>query len=433
MAAYPRVVVVGGGFGGLYAARALARAPLRITLIDCRNHHLFQPLLYQVATAGLDPSDIAVPIRRILRRQLNTEVLLAEATRVDPTARRVLLTDGELPYDFLVLATGVTHSYFGHDGWARFAPGLKSIEDALDMRRRLFLAFEAAEREANPDRRRSWMTFVIIGAGSTGVELAGTLAEIARHSLASDFRHIDPRQARVILIEGLHRVLPAIEEQLSASARRQLLSLGVEIRTSCRVTDLDGGGVRMDREYLPARTVLWAAGVSASPLARSLGAPLDRVGRVRVCPDLTIPDHPEVFVIGDLAAIEQDGLPLPGIAPVAMQQGKHAAANIRRSLTGSPHTEFRYRDKGLMAAIGRGRAIARIGRLRFSGFPAWLIWLFVHILFLIGFRNRFLVLFEWAWSFFTYDRGARLITGGDRGAPPATGNSAAVDKAEGAS
>jgi NADH dehydrogenase len=408
----PRVVIVGGGFAGLNAARGLRRAPLRVILIDRRNHHLFQPLLYQVATAALNPSDIASPIRRILRGQENVEVLLGEVESIDVAAKTVTLTGGDaIGYDYLIVATGATHSYFGHDDWQRDAPGLKSIDDALEIRRRVLYAFEAAEREPDPDRRRAWLTFVIVGAGPTGVELAGALSEIARHALAKDFHHIDPKQAHVILLEGSPRVLPSYAESLSEKAREQLAGLGVDVRTGRLVTAIDDGGVHVGDERLEARTVLWGAGVAASPLSRSLGVPLDRAGRVLVAPDLTIPGHPEVFVVGDLASLVQDGAPVPGVAPAAIQEARHTARNLRRALRGEPLLPFRYVDKGSLATIGRAAGIAQIGRLRLWGWVAWVTWLFVHIFFLIGFRNRFVVMFSWAWSYFTYDRGARLITG----------------------
>lgn len=406
-----RIVIVGGGFGGLNAARAFRRARVRVTLIDRRNYHLFQPLLYQVATAALNPSDVASPIRRILRGQANVEVLLAEARSIDLDGRAVVLADGRIPYDYLIVATGATHSYFGRDEWSVFAPGLKSIEDALHIRRRVLFAFEAAERETEPSRRGSWLTFVVIGGGPTGVELAGALIEIARHSLAKDFRHIDPTQARVILLEGTPRILPVYVEDLSARARTQLEGLGVEVRTEALATSIDAEGVCLGSERIAARTVLWAAGVAASPLGRALGAPVDRAGRVRVNPDLTLPGHSEVFVIGDLAVLEQDGKPVPGVAPAAIQEAGHAASNVLRALRGEPLKPFHYCDKGSLATIGRAAGVAQIGRLRLSGWIAWMAWLFIHIFFLIGFRNRFVVLFSWAWSYLTYDRGARLITG----------------------
>lgn len=407
----PRVVVVGCGFGGLEVVRGLRRAPVWVTVVDRSNHHLFQPLLYQVATAALNPADIAAPIRRILRRQRNAEVLLAEVTAIDVASRRIALADGELTYDFLVLAAGASHSYFGHDEWAEHAPGLKSIDDALRIRKRMLSAFEFAEREVDPERRKAWMTFVVVGGGPTGVELAGTLAEVARKTLASDFDHIDPAQARVILVEASEHVLDTFAGDLPERARAQLEHLGVEVWNRRRVTAIDAEGVDVGTERIPSKTVIWAAGVTASPLGHTLGAPTDRAGRVLVNPDLTIPGSDRTYVIGDLAHIEQDGHPVPGIAPAAMQMGKLAARNILRTLEGQPRQPFRYRDKGMLATIGRGAAIAQIGRLRLSGFTAWLLWLFVHILFLIGFRNRLLVLFQWAWSFLTFDRGARLITG----------------------
>jgi NADH dehydrogenase len=405
----PRVVIVGGGFGGLTAAQALAGAPAVVTLIDRRNHHVFQPLLYQVATAGLSATDIAAPLRHILRRASNITVLLGDAVRIDAPGRKVVLADGEVPYDFLILATGATHSYFGHDEWALHAPGLKTLEDALFIRRRTLLAFERAEREADPARRRGLLTFVVIGGGPTGVELAGTLVEIARHTLRREFRRMDPAEARVVLLEGLDRILPAYPSDLSAKARRQLEDLGAEVRTGARVTGVDADGVWLGAERLEAGTVLWAAGVAASPLGRSLGAPLDRAGRVKVEPDLTVPGHPELFVIGDLAALEQDGQPVPGVAPAAMQMGRHAARNVLRAARGEPRQPFRYVDKGSLATIGRSAAVALLGRVKLSGFPAWAAWLGIHIFFLIGFRNRFVVLMEWALAYMTHQRNARLI------------------------
>ena len=404
------MVVVGAGFAGLAAARAMARAPVKVVVLDRRNHHLFQPLLYQVASAALNPADIAQPIRRVLRRQRNAEVLLAEVTGVDLPRRRLLLADGEVEYRQLILATGATHSNLGHPEWAALAPGLKTIEDALEIRRRVLTAFERAEREPDHERRRPLMTFAIVGGGPTGVELAGALAEIARRTLAADFRHIAPERSRIVLVEAAPRLLPLYPERLSASARRQLERLGVEVRTGAPVSALDGGGAVVGGERIEADTVLWAAGVEASPLAGSLGVPLDRAGRVRVNPDLTLPGHPGVFVAGDLASLEQDGRPVPGVAPAAIQEGRHAARNALRALRGEPLLPFRYRDKGSLATIGRGAAVAAIGRARLSGFPAWLAWLLVHIYFLIGFRNRLAVLLQWAWSYLTFERGARLIT-----------------------
>jgi NADH dehydrogenase len=414
----PHVVIVGGGFGGLNAARALARRPVRVTLLDRRNYHLFQPLLYQVASAALSPADIATPLRSILRKAANVSVLLAETETVDLTNRRLVLDQGELGYDALILAAGSGHSYFGHDDWELLAPGLKTLEDALEIRRRVLLAFEAAEREPDGAERRALLTFVIVGAGPTGVELAGALAEIARETIARDFRAIDPRQAHIILLEGGPRILPSFPETLSKRAEMALSKLGVEVRTGSTVTRITPDAVWVGGEQIRSRAVLWAAGVAAAPLARSLGAPLDRAGRVLVEPDLSIPGHPEAFVIGDLAAfIHQTGQPLPGLAPVAIQQGRAVAGNVWRRLRGEPTRPFHYFDKGSMAAIGRAKAVAVMGRLRLWGFPAWLAWVFVHILYLIGFRNRFLVVFEWAWAYFTYQRGARLITGPWRGRP----------------
>lgn len=406
----PHVVILGGGFGGLYAARALKRAPVRVTLVDRQNHHLFQPLLYQVATAALNPNDIAMAIRRIFRRQANVDVIMAEAVAVDVPVKRVILADGELSYDYLIVATGVVPSYFGHDEWRPYAPGLKTVADALEMRRRVLLAYEAAEREPDAERRREWLTFVVVGGGSTGVELAGALAELARDVLAGDFRAIDPGEARVLLVEAGPRILANFPPGLSARAERKLSRLGVEVLTGKAVAAVDAGGIFMGERRLAARTVLWAAGVEASPLARSLNAPLDRAGRVLVQPDLAVPGAPEVFVIGDLAALEQDGRPVPGLAPAAIQEGRHAAANILHAIRGKPYVPFRYRDCGTLATIGRAAAVAELGPVRVSGWAAWLLWLFVHILWLIGFRNRFLVLFEWAWTYLRFERGARLIT-----------------------
>ena len=417
MGSLARVVIIGGGFGGLTAAQALAKAPVQITLVDRRNHHLFQPLLYQVATAGLNPSDIASPIRRILRHQQNVEVLLAEAQNIDLAHKTISLDEGSLAYDYLIIATGARHSYFGHDEWAPLAPGLKSIGDALEIRRRVLSAFEMAEREPNAAERHAWLTFVIVGGGPTGVELAGALCEIAHHALAKDFRRIDPKQAHIILLEGADRVLTAYVPELSEKARRQLISLGVDVRTGAKVTHIDNGGVSLGEERVAARTVLWAAGVTGSRLGRSLGVPLDRANRVLVNPDLSIPGHAEVYGIGDLASLMQDGELIPGVAPAAMQEGLHATKNILRSIRGETTLPFRYHNKGSLATIGRKAAVAQIGWLKLSGVVAWAAWLLIHIMFLIGFRNRFLVVIQWTWSFFSYDRGARLITGPIRREP----------------
>jgi NADH dehydrogenase len=417
----PHVVIVGGGFGGLDAARALRAAPVRVTLVDRRNHHVFQPLLYQVATAGLSPGDIAAPIRWVLRRQQNVHVLLADAVRIDPAARRVILDVGDLEYDYLILSPGAEHSYFGHDDWANWAPGLKTLDDALAIRRKLLLAYEAAEREDDPDVRRRLLTFVIVGGGPTGVELAGALAEIARHTLRHDFRRIRPESARVLLIEAGPALLSAFPEDLRAFAERALERLGVEVRKNAPITELGPSFVAMRDERIEAATILWAAGVAASPLGAWLGAPLDRAGRVAVEPDLSVPGRPEVFVIGDLALFtHQGGAPLPGVAPVAMQQGRWAAENVARLVGGRPTSRFRYVDKGNMATIGRAAAIADFGSFRLTGFVAWLSWLFIHILFLIGFRSRALVMIQWAWAYLTYQRSARLIVG-ERAAVPAGG------------
>jgi NADH dehydrogenase len=403
-------VILGAGFGGLTAAREAARAPLRVTVIDRRNHHLFQPLLYQVATAALSAPDIAAPIRQVLRRHRRTRVVLGEVVSIDLPARRVVLAEGgALGYDYLIVATGATHSYFGHDAWAPHAPGLKTLEDALEVRRRLLLAFEKAEQEDDPERRRAWMTFVVVGGGPTGVELAGALAEIARHTLRGEFRSIDPATARVVLLEAADRVLPPYPPELSESARRQLEGLGVEVRTRGLVTAVDAGGVTVGEERIAARTVLWAAGVAASPLGLALGAPVDRAGRVQVTPELSVPGRPEVFVAGDLTILQQDGHAIPAVAPAAMQMGRHAARNVARMARGEPARPFRYVDKGSLATIGRRAAVADLGRVRLSGLPAWLAWLGIHIFFLIGFRNRFVVMFEWGWAYVTYQRGARII------------------------
>jgi NADH dehydrogenase len=411
----PHVVIIGGGFGGLKAARALAGHPVRVTLIDRRNHHLFQPLLYQVATAGLSPGEIAAPIRSILRGHRNIHVLLGEVMDIDVASKIVKLSDAQVAYDYLVIAAGATHSYFGHDDWERLAPGLKTIEDALEIRRRVLLAFELAERQAAEGEGQIPLNFVVIGGGATGVELAGTLAEIARRVLAHEFVYIDPKQTRIILLEGGPRVLPAYSEDLSRSAEEQLRKLGVEVHTSAMVTGVEADAVCVGETRIPAVVVLWAAGVSASPLGKKVGTPLDRAGRVLVEPDLSIPGHPEVFVIGDLAALKDEhGNWLPGVAPVAMQEGVAVAKNIRRDLDGQGRVPFHYFDKGSLATIGRAAGVAQFGKVHISGYFAWLAWLFVHIFFLIGFRNRILVMIQWAWSYFTYERGARLITGDNR-------------------
>jgi NADH dehydrogenase len=407
----PKVVVIGAGFAGLNAAKALAGAAVDITVVDRKNHHTFQPLLYQVALAVLSPAEIASPVRTVLRRGKNIEVLLGEVSGFDLENRLVRMDGLELPYDYLIVAAGATHAYFGHPEWEALAPGLKTLEDAIEIRRRVLLAFETAEREMVARRPPPPLNFVIIGAGPTGVELAGAIADIARHHLKSEFRAIDPRQSRVILLEGGPRVLAAYPEDLSASAERQLREMGVEVRTRTLVTNLEPQAVWAGQEKIPAAVILWGAGVSASPLGRMLGVPTDRAGRVIVEPDLSVPGHAEVFVTGDLASARRgNGQPVPGVAPAAIQMGKFAARQIRRSLEGKPREPFKYLDKGSLATIGRSRAVADLGRLHFSGYFAWLAWLFVHLLFLIGFRNRIFVLIEWAWAYITYNHGARLIT-----------------------
>jgi NADH dehydrogenase len=411
----PRVVIIGGGFGGLAAAKALRDAPVDVLLIDRRNHHVFQPLLYQVATAGLSPGDIASPIRWILRRQRNLRVWLAEAASIAVDHKTVRLTDRtEVPYDYLIVAAGSTHAYFGHDEWRAVAPGLKSLEDALDIRRRVLLAFEEAERERDRVAQRRLLTFVVVGGGPTGVELAGALAEISRHALANDFRAIDPESARIILVEGGPEVLPAYPDRLSAFARRALERLGVSVWTGSRVTGVEAGRVHVGMETIEAGTVLWAAGVSASPLGATIGAPVDAVGRVLVEKDLTVPGHPEVFVIGDLAAVGTPaGAWLPGVAQVAIQQAVHTAANVRRAIAGQRRQPFEYRYPINMATIGRNSAVGVFGRFSMKGYVAWLFWLFVHVFKLIGFRNRLSVMTQWAFSYMTYQRSVRLITGAD--------------------
>ncbi|HVT44043.1 MAG TPA: NAD(P)/FAD-dependent oxidoreductase [Thermoanaerobaculia bacterium] len=407
----PHVVILGAGFGGLYAARALYKAPVRLTIIDRQNHHLFQPLLYQVATAALNPSDIAAPIRSILRRQENAAVILGSARSIDRESRKVILAEGEVAFDYLIVATGATHSYFGNEEWAEHAPGLKSIDDALEIRRRILLAYEAAEREMNEELQKEWMTFVVIGGGPTGVELAGALAEIARHTFPRDFRRIDTRSARIILLEGLPRLLNTYPEDLSEKARRQLERIGVEVRIGTKVTSIDSRSVVAGAERIATRTKIWAAGVQASPLVRSLEVPLDRAGRVLVETDLTIPGSREIFVIGDLAAVRHGESFVPGVAPAAIQEGRHAAMNVVKAIDGDAMAPFVYHDKGSLATIGRASAVADLGWLKLSGPIAWVTWIMIHIATLIGYRNRLLVLLQWAWSWATFQRGARLITG----------------------
>ena len=407
-----RVVIIGGGFGGLEAAKALRKAGVRITLLDRQNHHLFQPLLYQVAAAALSPADIAEPLRHILRNQENAEVILTEAKSIDVAGRRVITSDEPVEYDFLIVAAGARHSYFGRDEWEQFAPGLKTLDDALDIRRRMLMAFEIAEKTNDAAEREAAMTFVVVGGGPTGVEMAGAVAEIARVTLIKDFRHIDSSQARVFLIESGPEVLQAFSGELPKSALKQLTGLGVDVRLNTKVEAISEAGVSLTGgEKISAKTVVWAAGNSASPLGASLGVPLDRQGRVIVCEDCSIPDRGEVFVIGDQAHFARgEGRPLPGLSPVAMQQGRHVAKNIVALLRGGSTSRFTYRDKGIMATIGRHAAVAEMGSLRMSGFLAWLAWLFIHIIFLVGFRNRLSVLFNWAYAYVTYGRGARLIT-----------------------
>jgi len=408
----PRVAIIGAGFGGLEAARVLSRYPLRITLIDRQNFHTFQPLLYQVATAGLSPAEIAAPIRWIMRSHRNVEVLMAKVQDFDLSRKAVKLEDGEVSYDYLIVAAGASHAYFGHDEWEPYAPGLKTIEDALEIRRRMLLAFELAEREAARDREHVQLNFVVVGGGPTGVELAGTLAEIARQVLANEFHSIDPKKTRIVLLEGGPRILPTYPEDLSRSAEEQLQRLGVEVQTSSMVTLVKPGSVHVGKNEIPAAVILWAAGVAASPLGKNLGAPTDRAGRVLVNPDLSIPGHSNVFVIGDLAALKDErGNWLPGVSPVAIQEGRATAHNIGRELQGESRKNFHYWNKGSLATIGRAAAVADFGKIHMSGFLAWLSWLFIHIFFLIGFRNRLIVMIQWAWSYLTYERGARLITG----------------------
>ena len=409
----PHVVIIGGGFVGLWATRALASAKVRITLIDRGNHHLFQPLLYQVATAGLSAPDIAAPLRHILRTQKNVDVRMATVTGIDADAKRIVLDDGDtLDFDYLLLASGATHAYFGNDQWAEHAPGLKTLDDALDLRRKLLLAFERAEAASDPAEREAWLHFAIVGGGPTGVELAGTLAEIARHTLKDEFRHIDPASAKVRLIEAGPRVLAAFPEDLSEKARQQLETLGVEVALGTPVKDIGKDGYVLGDTFVPAKTVVWAAGVAASPLGAMLGVPMDRAGRVQVQPDLSIPGHPDIFVAGDLAALLQtNGKPVPGVAPAAKQMGRVVAHNIRARLAGKPTEPFDYKDYGNLATIGRMAAVVDLGKLKFSGVLAWWFWLVMHVFFLIGFRNRLVVLLNWTWAYWSYQRAARIILG----------------------
>jgi NADH dehydrogenase len=413
----PEVVIVGGGFGGLNAAQKLSKYPVKITVLDRKNHHTFQPLLYQVATAGLSPGEIAAPIRGVLKRHKNVRVLMGEVVGFDLSKKVVNLGDGStIPYDYLVLAAGATHSYFGHPEWEELAPGLKELEDATEIRRRVLLAFELAERRASITGKAEPVHFVIVGGGPTGVELAGTLAEIARKTIAADFEYINPRDTRILLLEGGPRVLPAYPEDLSASAERQLRELGVEVMTKTIVTSIEPGQVKVGDQVYPSTVTLWAAGVAASGLGKALGVDTDKPGRVIVNPDLSVPGHPEVFVIGDLANFkdQKTGKPLAGVAPVAIQQGQFVAKNIWRSVNGHSREDFHYWDKGTMATIGRAAAVADLGKLHFSGLIAWMMWLFVHLMYLVGFRNRLLVFIEWGWSYLTYQRSARLITGSNQ-------------------
>jgi NADH:quinone reductase (non-electrogenic) len=416
-ASIPHVVIVGGGFAGLWATRALARDNVRITLIDRRNHHLFQPLLYQVATAGLSAPDIAAPLRHILRGQRNVEVRMGEVVGIDADTRTVTLAEGDVvTYDYLLLASGATHAYFGHDDWAANAPGLKTLDDALLIRRRLLHAFERAEAADNAGERAAWLNFAVVGGGPTGVELAGTLAEIARHTLRNEFRNIDPANAKVRLLEAGPRVLSTFPEELSAKARAQLEALGVEVVTGTPVNAIDAKGYVLGETFIPARTVIWAAGVAASPLGALLDAPRDRAGRVQVTPNLSVPGHPEIFVAGDLASAQQDGKPVPGVAPAAKQMGAHVARMIRARLRGEQSSEmFHYQDYGNLATIGRMAAVVHFRKLKLSGLPAWWFWLVVHIFFLIGFRNRLIVLINWAWAYWSYQRHARIILGEEQG------------------
>jgi NADH:quinone reductase (non-electrogenic) len=413
------VVILGGGFGGLYAAQALRRAPVEVTVIDRRNFHLFQPLLYQVATGSLSPGQIASPLRAVLHKQPNTRVLLGNAVDLDIQRRRLILADDEIAYDTLIVSTGSKTSYFGHDEWESIAPGLKTVEDATRIRHKILFAFEAAEREADVEKRHAWLTFVVVGAGPTGVELAGALGEIARDTLKNEFRSIRPEEARILLLDGSARVLPPYPEQLSQAAESLLIRLGVRARTHVKVTGIDDEGVTIDTphgvDHIAAKTVIWAAGVRATSFGKVLqtrcAAPLDKSGRVLVDPDLTVPGHPDIFVIGDLANLPQDGQPLPGVAPVAMQQGRYAAKALQARLNNKPVQPFHYFDKGSLAVIGRGAAVARFGRVKLHGLIAWLVWLFVHLMYIVEFENRVLVFIQWGFQYLTYNRDARLITG----------------------
>jgi NADH:ubiquinone reductase (H+-translocating) len=410
--ALPHVVIIGGGFAGIYAAKHLGHANVRVTLVDRKNHHTFQPLLYQVATAGLNPGEIAMPIRTVVRHYRNTEVLLAEVTGFDLDAQKVITEEGEISFDYLIVAAGATHAYFGRDDWAEFAPGLKTVEDAIEMRRRVLLAFEIAEREASLEGHHKPINFVIVGGGPTGVELAGALAEITRRVIKDDFRHIDPRLTRIILVEAGPRILAAFPADLSASAERQLKHLGVEVMTNARVTNVERESVTVGDEKISSAVTLWGAGVAASPLGKMLGAPTDRAGRVDVLPDLTIPGRPNVFIAGDLAAVKTEkGLPVPGVAPAAIQMGTYTAKAIIGDLRHEPRKPFAYWDKGTLATIGRNSAVGDLGIVHLTGFLAWLAWGFIHIYFLIGFRNRIRVMADWVWQYLTFRRGTRLITG----------------------
>lgn len=414
-----KVVIIGGGFGGLYTAQALKRAPVNVTVVDKRNFHLFQPLLYQVATGSLPPGEVASPLRSILHGQKNTQVLLAEAYDLDPARRKLILNDGEIDYDTLIVSTGSENHYFGHDEWHQVAPGLKTVEDATRMRHKILFAFEAAEREHDPLKRSAWLTFVVVGAGPTGVELAGALGEIANDTLKNEFRSIKPEEARILLLDGSPRILPAYAPELSKAAERHLIALGVRSRTGVRVTGIDDNGVTLHSErgdeYIPAKTVLWAAGVTATSFGRVIadrtGAKLDKQGRVLVEPDLSVPGHPEILIIGDLAHVEQDGQPLPGVAPVAMQEGRYAAKLVQARLNGQNLPPFRYFDKGSLAVIGRAAAVAQFGKVKLHGLIAWLVWLFVHLMYIVEFQNRVLVFIQWGFEYLTFNRGSRLITG----------------------